>query len=308
MSAQGKGYTFTFISAICSASVYGVGKWVMVGVSPVVNIALTFAIATVVMGVMMIANGEWRDFQRCTAKGWFTASLFTIFTIAALYAMWTGIKHLDPTVASFIGRLQTVVAVFLGVLLLKERLRIIEIFGGLMVIAGVVVIRLTFDMTLDRWFWVMVTSGLLWGVTETVASLALRHLAPVPLNFVRNLTVAIVYLIWASFQEAPLFNIGKYWWGVVCVAFGGPILARIFYLHALKRIGVSKTALINQSQPIYVSVIALVFLGLIPTVREWIGGLLILSGCILMILGPVKAGIFLLAPIHLIRNRKEESL
>jgi len=291
MSGQRKGYTFTFISAICSASVYGIGKWVTGGVSPVTNIALSFSIATLAMGLLMIPSRQWRELSQCPTKGWLWASFFTIGSIAALMAMWTGIKHLDPTVASFIGRLQTVVAVFLGVLLLKERLRAVEILGGALVLVGIVIIRATLEMELDRWFWVMVCSGVLWGTTESMAAMALRYISPVPLNFVRNVVVALFYLVLASFQNEPLFALGKYWWGIIAVALGGPILARLFYLHAVKRIGVSKTALINQSQPIYVSVIALVVLGTIPTPREWLGGLLILAGCFVMIAGPGAAAV-----------------
>ena len=291
MSGQGKGYTFTFISAVCSASVYGIGKWVTGGVSPITNIALSFSIATLAMGVLMFPSREWRELSRCSAKGWLWASFFTIGSIAALMAMWTGIKHLDPTVASFIGRLQTVVAVFLGVLLLKERLRAVEIMGGALVLVGIIIIRATLEMELDRWFWVMVCSGVLWGTTESMAAMALRYISPVPLNFVRNVVVALFYLVLAFFQNEPLFALGKYWWGIIAVALGGPILARLFYLHAVKRIGVSKTALINQSQPIYVSVIALVVLGTIPTPREWLGGILILAGCIVMIAGPGAAAV-----------------
>jgi len=281
----------TFVSALFSASVYGVGKWVMIGVSPVALVALTFSISSIIMAVWAGSTGQWRDVLHVSKRGWATIALYTAVSIAALMAMWTGIEHLDPTVASFIGRLQTLVSVFCGVLLLREHLRPIEAIGGLIVIAGVVVIKASFAVELNRWFWVMVASGTLWGLNEVMAKLSMRHLSPVPLNLVRNSAVMVFYLLLSAVQGISLVNYGTYWWGILAVALAGPIFSRLFYLFALQRIGVAKTALINQSQPLYVSVIALVLLGMIPSVREWAGGLLILAGCVIMILGPGQAAI-----------------
>jgi drug/metabolite transporter (DMT)-like permease len=291
LSGQGKGYTLTFISDLFSASVYGVGKWVMMGVPPIALVALTFSISTVIMAIWAGSTGQWRDLLHVNARGWANIALYTAVSTMALLAMWTGIKHLDPTVASFIGRLQTLVSVCCGVLILKERLRPIEAIGGLVVIAGVVIIKASFAVHLTLWFWVMVASGTLWGLNEVMAKISLRHLSPVPLNLVRNAGVMVIYLILAGSKGFSLINYGTYWWGILAIGIAGPIFSRLFYLYALQHLGVAKTALINQSQPLYVSVIALVLLGIFPTLREWAGGLLILAGCIIMIAGPGKAAI-----------------
>ncbi len=288
MSKQGKGFLYTIAAAFCAASVYGTGKWVLTGVSPIHLVALIFSIASIFMIVWSAISGEWRQLFRCSAKGWLYASLFTLFTLIALLAFWTGIKHLDPTIASFIGRLQVMVALLLGVLLLKERFGAPEIIGAVIVIVGVIFMKFTLDMELNRWFWVMVASGLCFGFVEVTGKLALQCMDPVPLNTFRNTVVAIAYLVLFSFEETPFFQLSGYWWGVLLIAFAGPVFARFFFLNALKNIGVSKSSLINQSQPLMVAAIAAVFLGTIPTPREWIGGVLILIGCITMIVGVMK--------------------
>ncbi len=288
MSNQGKGFLYTIAAAFCAASVYAIGKWVMTNISAVHLVALIFSIASIFMIAWSAVSGEWRQYLTCSAKGWLMASLFAVVTTIALIAFWTGLKHLDPTVASFIGRLQLLVAILLGVLLLKEHLRPIEIIGGIIVITGVIVIRFTLNVGLDKWFWVMALSGISFGFVEVTGKLALNYLDPAPLNTFRNTVVAIVYLLLFAFEETPFLQLGEQWWGVLLIAFAGPVFARFFFLNALKNIGVSKSSLINQSQPLMVAAIAAVFLGTIPTPREWIGGMIILIGCITMIVGAMK--------------------
>ena len=288
MSRQGKGFTFTLAAAFCAASVYATGKWAMAGISPVHLVALIFSIAAIFMIVWSGLSGQWRQLLHCSTTGWIYALLFTGATVIALLCMWSGLKHLDPTIASFIGRLQTLVAVFLGYMLLKERLGWVEGIGGIVVIAGVVVIRITFDVELGKWFWVMVASGVGFGLVEVTGKFAVRHMDPLPLNTFRNTVVALVYLFLFSFENKPLFELGGYWYGVLLVAFAGPVFSRFFFLSALKNIAVSQSTLINQSQPLFVFIIAYALFGTIPTLREWIGGLLIVVGCVVMIAGAMR--------------------
>ncbi|MCK4462395.1 MAG: EamA family transporter, partial [candidate division Zixibacteria bacterium] len=75
----------------------------------------------------------------------------------------------------------------------------------------------------------------------------------------------------------------KVWLGVVALGLIGPIMARMMYLLALKRMDLSKVAVISQSQPVYVVLIALFALGQLPTVRETAGGIFLVIGCVVMI-------------------------
>jgi drug/metabolite transporter (DMT)-like permease len=268
-----------------SGANYVLGKVVLTDLSPSHLVALIFSIAAILQGLWITKTGQWRDFCGCSPRGWFHVFLFSSLSVAALWTLWAGIKYLDPTVASFISRLQTPVTVLLGIYLLQERFRLYEGIGGAFVLLGVVVIYASFDFRISVWFWVMVTSGILFGLTEVSAKVALRYLAPEPLSFLRTLMVAAFFMIVIIIKKTPLFNLGYHWWGVLAIGLMGPTLARLFYLFALKHLDVSKAALVNQIQPVFVAAIAFTFLHTIPTLRAWIGGVLILTGCFLMIAG-----------------------
>ena len=196
-----------------------------------------------------------------------------------------GVQHLDPTVAAFLSRLQVFVAVFLGMIFLKERFGVLEAIGGLVLIVGLAVIRMSFDVNLSYWFWITVASGALFGITEVFAKQAVNGLHPIPLNFVRNSIIAVFFIIILLVQGKPLFEFHGTWWYLFAMGVVGPMMSRLCFLYALSYLEVSKATLMNQLQPLFVSLIAFSVLGLIPTLREWIGGVLILAGCVVMIRG-----------------------
>jgi uncharacterized membrane protein len=137
---------------------------------------------------------------------------------------------------------------------------------------------------LTTWFWVMVLSAVLFGATEFLAKLTVRYLDPIPLTFIRSLAVAVCFLIMLAMQRTPIFEVGQYGWAIVAIAIVGPVLGRITYLMSLKHIEISKASLITQSKPLFVAIIAFIALGMIPSTREWIGGILILIGCVTIIM------------------------
>jgi drug/metabolite transporter (DMT)-like permease len=60
-------------------------------------------------------------------------------------------------------------------------------------------------------------------------------------------------------------------------------MGRILYMKSLMYLPVSKVAVINQFQPVWVALLASIFLHTLPSLREWIGGILIITGCMLLV-------------------------
>ena len=74
--------------------------------------------------------------------------------------------------------------------------------------------------------------------------------------------------------------------GVVLIALAalvGPVLARTLYMYALRHIDVSRAALVNQTQPLFVALFSAIALSTLPTRREWVGGILIVAGCLMLV-------------------------
>ncbi len=285
MSDTSKGYVFVVAAAFLTGLIYTTGKVALEQLSPEFFVTWIFLIASVILAVWTTLLRRWNDILRCNRREWMHILAFSLFSIAALQTMWAGVQHLDPTVASFIGRLQTFVSVFLGVVFLKERFGVREAIGAVVLLIGTVIIRISFDVTLSLWFWVMVSSAVFFGVTEVFAKRAVYGLHPVPLNFIRNSLIAGVSAVILAARGEAFFDFQERAGYVAAVALMGPIGSRLCFLFALRHIDVSKAVLVNQLQPIFVAIVAFTTLGMVPALREWVGGFLILAGCLALIRG-----------------------
>jgi len=192
---------------------------------------------------------------------------------------------MDPTVTSFLGRTEVLVTILVSYVFLKERLKGLEIPGALLVFAGILIIRYAAGVNISLGFILCLVSATLWGVAESLAKVVVRTVPPVIFAMFRSLMLFFPFLFMALMSEdcAVLPSTAVAWWGVIGLSISGPVIGRVLYMKSLALIPVSKAALINQFQPVWVGIIAGISLGVTPSLKEWLGGLLIISGCFLLI-------------------------
>ena len=95
--------------------------------------------------------------------------------------------------------------------------------------------------------------------------------------------MAIAYWLVFFATDSSFEGLTSVWPGVLVLGIIGPILSRMMYLMALKRLELSKVAVVSQSQPVFVILTALLVLNQLPTLREFTGGLFLIAGCIFMV-------------------------
>jgi drug/metabolite transporter (DMT)-like permease len=124
----------------------------------------------------------------------------------------------------------------------------------------------------------------MFGVTELVSKIAVKYVDPIVLSFIRNTLLALGY--WAVFVsiDGSFDGLGAVWPGVLALGIVGPILTRTNFLLALKRLELSKVAVISQAQTVVVLVLAYLLLDQLPAPREVVGGLFVLVGSLIVIL------------------------
>lgn len=199
--------------------------------------------------------------------------------------MWWGVSYMDPTVAAFLSRFQTPATVLLGIFLLGERLTWKEGLGVLLVFGGVFILRYKAGVEFTRGFLLVLGGALCFGVAEVVARKGVLEVEPSVFAFVRNSIVTVLLIILNLAWGLPkLADFGELWYLTPVAALLGPFLARLTFLYAIRRVEVSKASILNQTQPLFVAILAFAFLQTIPSVREWIGGIFILAGCVMMII------------------------
>jgi drug/metabolite transporter (DMT)-like permease len=277
------GYLYASISAMMASVLIVTGKWTLNTISPLTLNAVVFPIGAVVLGLAMIPGNRWRRIVAMDQRAWFWTAAFSVLACVAIWTYWIGIKMMDPTLASFLNRFEILVTVSLGIVILGERFTRREGLGAFLVLGGMVLMKLTFRAEYSLGFWVVLFSAACFGTAEFFAKIAVRYVDPLTISFLRNVITSVLFWTAVPIVGTSFEGVGTVWWALIILALTGPILTRPIYLFALKHLEVSKVALINLSQPVFVAILALLALSQAPAPREIIGGLFVIGGCLLII-------------------------
>ncbi|HSB00434.1 MAG TPA: EamA family transporter [Anaerolineales bacterium] len=128
--------------AILSAVIYSVyiivGTNVMKHVSAVQSSLVIFASAAIVYGIFTAFNGAHFP---ATNTGWLgVAGIVLVATVIPVATFLAGLERIGPTTASMLSTLEPVVTVLLAGWLFGERLGIITILGGGLILVAVVLL------------------------------------------------------------------------------------------------------------------------------------------------------------------------
>ena len=246
--------------------------------------AVIFSIASVITGAAYLPfDNNIRKLRNIPREGWIYLGAFSLSSLVAIWFFWAGVKNIDPSLASFINRIEVLVAILLGIIFLRERLTRGETLGAILSIVGIVIMRLSLRLEYGYGFWLVLIGSVFFGITEFFSKKTVAFVPPILAVYMRNLFMSIVYWIIIAAGEFSFEGLGQVWVGVLVLAIFGPILSRMIYMMALARLELSKVAVISQSSPIFVVILSATLLNQIPNLREIIGGVLIAVGCLIMV-------------------------
>jgi len=283
------GYLCAFSCTFFSALMIVLIKWLIGSLPALSLIFMMQGVAGLVLSVIVFRQGAVSARLRAVSlKGWLSLAGIASLTFFGYWTFFLAIERLDPTVASFISRIETLVTILIGMAFLGERLGRREAAGGCLVIAGVVLVRYVAGIKLSDGLFLSLVSAVLWGTSEGLAKIVVRSVPPILFTWGRSVLLCPAYLIAAacSGDGVVIPAAPGVWLGVVCVAVSGPVLGRFFYMKSLSLIPVTKTALIMQLQPLWVALTAALALGNTPSLRECAGGVLIVAGCMVLVKKP----------------------
>jgi drug/metabolite transporter (DMT)-like permease len=111
------------------------------GVPPVISTAW-MAIGAVVGTFLYALLSNQLSFQ-FEPEGWVWATLLAVVSTAlAIMFLWWGIGLIGPSRATIIGSLEPLFSILLSVLVLGETMSLLQVIGGMFVLAGAVLVRL----------------------------------------------------------------------------------------------------------------------------------------------------------------------
>ena len=166
-------------------------------------------------------------------------------------------------------------------LVFRERLRVRSVINGIVLLVGIIVTIPEFSLD-DQ-----TTIGILWGMTSSLAygilSLANRYLS----SGYSSRTICLYEQGTAAILLLPAFFLVQVRWtsssvlsivaiGVVCTA-----LAHSLYVSAQRKVAAQTAGIISGLETVYGILYAMILLGEFPTLREWMGGAIVLGAALL---------------------------
>jgi drug/metabolite transporter (DMT)-like permease len=109
----------------------------------------------------------------------------------------------------------------------------------------------------------------------------IRDLDPVSLNAGRLWVAVAVLAMWPGVLDAACQMPARAWLLTTGAAACGPFLARLALMYSLRFISAAQTKLWSMLAPVFAFLFVFLIYGSVPTAREVLGGLLIISGVFL---------------------------
>lgn len=230
------------------------------------------------------SRGKKRGYQLSVTL--YVALAAALLTAMGNYSAGHTISLLNSAVTSLLVQMQVLFASLLAWLWLREQVGRGFIFGALLALFGLAVMRgLQADMP-------YAITGTLWGLLaafsfgsmQVLTRRYVRYLAPLLFNTLR-LWLAIVFLAMVPGTLQPALEASPTVMGLAALAaFGGPFLGRLALIYAARYVGAALVTLMGLAGPLFALVTEWWFLDSLPNRAEIIGGLLVMFGMGLAIL------------------------
>lgn len=288
-----KGVGLAFIATLGMANVYVFSKAAMLEVTFYQFQFYWFSFAIVWILSYLIISGIIKripDLKRISIRN---LIIIGILELSASLTMFTAIRLADnPATVSFLSNLTPVFVTIFGIKFLKERFSFIEAVGIILTIGGVILITYTRNSTIADFFgqgsgWILISSLLL-SVSIIFTKMNIKNIHPGIFALNRTLYL-FVFGILAMLLRHESFSVsGKAIFNMAAGSFLGPFITALAQYSALKYVEASRVMIIQATRGLFVLIGSVIYLAIIPTNLQIIGGSITIVGVIIMTWGKIR--------------------
>ena len=277
-----QGIIFSFASAACISVTFTASNEALKELSSLAFSPLWFAAASA-WGLLFYLwrNGftfpvEVKQYAR-------PILLMAVVNELAILFLFYAISLGDPTLVAFFANSKTIYGVLLGAFVLGERILYRQWLGiAITVVAAGVITFRSGKIVLLMLLSVLIGS-FFFALSNMIVKHSLTAVPPLVLSIARTLIMAgmagVIALIVGQLSWPTLTT----WLWIAGGAFMGPFLSHVFLFKALLHFNLSKVVVIRATQPLFVAVYGLILFGSLITNQQFLGGLLMLGGVMLML-------------------------
>ncbi|MDY0295715.1 MAG: DMT family transporter [Acidobacteriota bacterium] len=278
------GSLFAFLSAVAVSLVYITSKAAQQTMETRLFMFWWFAFATLWAIVILIVNR--RDFlcylEKIRIFKWFFL-YFALSEAFASFLFFYTIKQVNPAIVSFIGSLTPLFVAVIAFFYIQERLSPREISGGLISIAGVVLITYVSPDINIAYTLLVLLMVTIFSFNNVLVKKKIADVPPILISLVRIFFLMLTYLGLNLALGGMRLPDAREFWPLLSGSFLGPIMGMTFLFSALQHIKSTQASLIKNSQPFLVVVFSYLFLQTGVSLSQLWAGCLIVIGISLMI-------------------------
>jgi drug/metabolite transporter (DMT)-like permease len=190
------------------------------------------------------------------------------------------VHYVDPGTAALLTRTSVIFGVALGLTWLGERLTGIELAGGTLAVAGILVVGFQPGDYLRLGSLIVVAASFLYAVHSAVVKRFGTAIPFAEFFFFRLASTTVVLLLLAGAQGDLAWPPAAAWPYLALAATLNVVVSRAIYYLALRRLEMSRLTIIVTLSPVITIVWSWLLFGSVPSVHEAIGGVAILAGVI----------------------------
>ena len=279
---QLKGALLVLASAACISVTFVASKQALQVLSPMAFTPIWFGVASLWgIGFYLLRNGPSLPAGlRVSTR---PILLLGILNSVANLLLFTAISLGDPTVVAFFSRSETIYSVFLGALVLGERMYRYQWAGVVTAIAGTGL--MTFRAGTVAWLMliILLISTFFLSLSKLVAKKSIAVVEPLVLSIARTLLMSLILGLIGLAAGHLAWPSSKAWLWIIGGSFFGPFLSYVLFYQGLRYLDLTKSAVIRATQPLFVAVYSLILFDAFITGQQFVGGMMMLAGGVLML-------------------------
>lgn len=213
--------------------------------------------------------------ELCSLRATSWIWLLLAAAISAIYPalLFTALERTTVTNVVLLSRLNGVVYVLVAFLVFRDRIRLPDAIGYLIIAAGVGVLIFADGRGLGDGDLLVLLATPLFAVTEIVSRKALPHVSVSTYVFFRNFVSAVIFFIFGLWLFGPMHFMdafgGGVWALMALYALFAIVLAQGLWLNAIPVLPAKAVANTQLLNPAFSIAFALVLLGEVPALMQW---------------------------------------
>jgi drug/metabolite transporter (DMT)-like permease len=285
-----KGYFFAFISVIATSNVYIFSKAALNESSLIQFGVYWFALGFIWNLIFTVYRKKLPAIAQFNGEHYLLLFILGLLEMAGTFLFFLAIYTIpNPAVVSFIGNVNPVFVTVLGFIFLRERFNKWELIGIMLALIGAFTISYTGNTEFKAIFIdgteYMLLSGLIYSFSTILAKKNVEKLGPSIMALSRTFQL-LLYSLVAIILVGESLSISKMaFWNIFIGSGLGPFLSSLAAYQSMKYLEASRISILGSSKGLFVMFGAFLYFNTLPEKHQIIGGLISITGVLLITLG-----------------------